>query len=100
VRTPTMTASPTPTATSTATATATATITLTPTPRPVALLPRTSPTVVGVRVARPSPTPDDGLRAPGSHSPLAEERANYAVFGVLMAVLVGVGAVILIPRRR
>jgi hypothetical protein len=98
----TVTASPTvvvPTATATV-PTATATVTLTPTPRPVAQLPRTSPTPTGGAAARPTPTPNDGLGAPGTGGPTAEETTNYVIFGVLMAVLVGVGAVILIQKRR
>ena len=93
IPTQTMTVSPTVTV-PTATAAATATPTSTSTPRPVALLARTSPTAVSAVAIRPSATPDDGFGAP------VAESTNYVLFGVLMAVLVGVGAVILIQRRR
>jgi hypothetical protein len=99
---PSPTASPTLVATATEppTVTPTATVTWTPTPRPVAQLPRSTPTAMGVAAERPSPTPNDGLGAPGSDQAGASETTNYVLFGVLMAVLVGVGAVILIQRRR
>lgn len=101
-QTPTVTASPTATSTATATATttATATVTMTPTPRPVAQLTRTSSTAVSALAARSSPTPDDALAAPRSRSADASESTNYVLFGGLMALLVGVGAVILMQRRR
>lgn len=94
--TPTETVTPVSTATSTVTptTTATATVTMTPTPRPVAQLPRSSSTAASVPTVRPSPTLDD---QPGEG---ADETTNYILFGVLMAVLFGVGAVILIQRRR
>jgi hypothetical protein len=98
--TPTLTMTATPTATSTATVTPTPTVTNTPTPRPVAQLPRSSPTAVNVLAERLSPTPDSGLAAPGTGRAGAEEATNYVLFGVLMAVLLGVGAVVLIQRRR
>jgi hypothetical protein len=97
--TPTLTATPSPTATAVATATPTALPTETPTPRPIALLPRTSTPSTAV-AARPSPTPDGGLAAPGAGEARAEETTNYVIFGILMAVLFGVGAVILVQRRR
>ena len=98
--TPTQTATASPTTTSTATVTATPTVTMTPTPRPVAQLPRLSPTTASVPVDRPSPTPANGLGAPGASGAVPGETTNYVLFGVLMAVLVGVGAVVLIQRRR
>lgn len=102
-QTPALTAPPTPTPTvPTATAappTATVTVTWTPTPRPVAQLPRSSPTAASAVKARPSPTPDDGLAAPGAGK-TGEETANYMIFGVLMAVLVAVGAAIWLQQHR
>jgi hypothetical protein len=97
---------PTVTATETAVPTATPTTapttapTATPTPRPVAQLVRPSPTPSGVAADRPSPTPNAGLEQPGSGWAGEGEAANYVLFGVLMTVLVGVGATILIQRRR
>jgi hypothetical protein len=88
-----------PTVTSTATEAPTPTATHTPTPRPVAQLVRTSPTPTSVAAARPSATPDDGLGAPGSGDGSVNETTNYVLFGVLMAVLVAVGVVILVQRR-
>jgi len=99
--TPSVTASPTveaPTATATV-PTATATVTLTPTPRPVAQLPRATPTSASGS-ARPTPTSNGGLGVAGTGHASTQEMTNYAIFGVLMAVLLGVGVVILVQRRR
>jgi hypothetical protein len=107
---PTIAATPSPTATFTATVpptatepptvTPTATATLTPTPRPVAQLPRATTAAANTVAARPTATPDDGLGAPGAGRAGVSETTNYVLFGVLMAVLLGVGAVILVRRGR